>query len=198
VSDRIALHDQIQALIRSKSGSITGAILLFAIVGFLSGCGRPAESTVALSGGASAKELFERVTKEFHIPSAEAKGAEKLRLQTQATAGYHELLKRFPNDEYWAAQAVRSLGNIYAAQTNIDAAVREYRQVGTGYPKQEWEVVMAWKSAADLLWEAGHQTQARQFYQEIISRFDNPEAAQVVKMVVRGSKERLSGGELAG
>ena len=173
--------------------------LVILVAGLVTGCGHRESQNLAVSPeSVSSKELFERVTKEFHIPSAEAKGAERLRLQNQATAGYQELLKRFPNDEYWAAQALRSLGNIYAAQTNLDAAVREYQLVAKRYPKQEWEVLMAWKSSADLLWEANRHAEANQFYGKIVERFDGAESAQVVKVVVHGSKLRLSGVDVAG
>src|ERR1041385_6537549 len=36
----------------------------------------------------AARALFEQTTKSYHIPSAEAKGDEKLKLQEQAVAGY--------------------------------------------------------------------------------------------------------------
>jgi hypothetical protein len=50
---------------------------------------------------------------------------------------------------------------------------------------------MAWKSAADLLWEAGRKEEAKGFYRKILVRYDLPEAPQVEKMIVRGSKLRL-------
>ena len=54
------------------------------------------------------------------------------------------------------------------------------------------KVLMAWKSAADLLWDANHRDQAEQFYAQIVERFDKPDAAQVIKMAVRGCKLRLT------
>ena len=159
----------------------------------LSGCSsqkeQPRESPAARYG--LAKALFEQTTRSFHIPSAEAKGPERQRLQTEAMAGYQRLIKEYPEQEYWAAQALRSVGNIYASQTNIAAAVTHYSQVEMHYPKEEWQLLMAWKSAADLLYDTHRQDEAKQFYGKIIHRFDSPDAGQVVKMVVRGSKLRL-------
>src|SRR5262245_45884628 len=43
----------------------------------------------------AARALFEQTTKNFHVPSAEAMGDEKLKLQGQAAAGYGELLKKY-------------------------------------------------------------------------------------------------------
>ena len=178
---------------RKLSGlGITGLAVLLAMIAFLSGCGsKPQQQPSLADQHALAKELFENTTKQFHIPSAEAKGAEKLRLQTEAVAGYERLLKEYPDQDYWAAQALRSLGNIYASQTNLDAAVKEYALVEKRYPKQEWELLMAWKSAADLLWQENRKEDARQFYTKIVQRFDTPESAQVIKTVVRGSRHRL-------
>lgn len=144
----------------------------------------------------AARVLFENTTKNLHIPSAEAKGAERIRLQTEAARGYQLLVTRYSDQDFWAAQALRSLGNIRASQTNLNAAVKCYSQVAERYPKQEWEVVMAWKSAGDLLWEARRYDDARKFYRKIVVRFDTAEVAPVIKTVVRGSKSRLGGGLL--
>lgn len=139
----------------------------------------------------AARTLFERATKQFHLPSAEATGAEQRRLQEQAAAAYRELLRKYPDQEDWAAPALRSLANLRAAQTNLDEAVRLYSAVAEKYPRQEWEVLTAWKSAADLLWDAGRRAEAKAFYQRLVDRFDEPDAPAVVKTVVLGSQSRL-------
>jgi TolA-binding protein len=142
----------------------------------------------------AAKVIFEQTTKSFHIPSAEAKAEEKWKLQEQAAAGYAELLKKYPDQDYWASEALRSLGNIRAAQTNLNEAIQHYAAVERKYPRQDWEILMAWKSAADVLWEAGRRDEAKVFYQKIVTRFDGAGATQVTKKVVRGSKSRLAEG----
>jgi TolA-binding protein len=144
----------------------------------------------------SAKALFERTTKLFHIPSAEAKGTEKEKLQEQAAKGYEAVLNQYPEQEYYAAQALRSLGNIRAAQERVADAVKNYAAMEKQYPQQRWEILMSWKSAADLLWEHGKQDAAREYYQKIVARYDRPEAPQVEKTIVRGSRARLAGQEL--
>lgn len=168
-------------------------LLLSAMLVVLSGCSSGKQTPEQRAE--AAKALFERATKEFHNPSAEAKGAERLKLQEQAAAAYQELLKEYADQPYWAAQAMRSLGNIRAAQTNVNAAVKLYAEVERKFPQQEWEVCMALKSAADLLWEQGRQPEARPFYEKIVARFDKPDVPQVVKSVVRGSQSRLAGKE---
>ena len=170
--------------------------LLLALMIGLSGCA--SKSQPPEQRDAAAKALFEQVTKDFHIPSADAKGAEREKLQNQAAAGYEELLKKFPDQIHWAAQAERSLGNIRAAQGKLDEAVKHYAAVEKKYPQQEWEGLVALKSAADLLWEAGRRDEAKTFYQKVVTRFDRADAPAVVKTIVRGSKTRLAGGHFPG
>jgi len=159
-----------------------------------SGCARKPKS--AGDAYADAKALFEHTSKQFHIPSAEAGGTEKLRLQNLALSGYEQLLKEYPAEDYWVAQALRSRGNIYSAQTNIDAAVKSFAAVERRCPKLDWEILISWKSAGDLLWEANRQSEARRFYGRIVERFDRAGSAQVVATIVRGSRLRLAEGNL--
>jgi tetratricopeptide (TPR) repeat protein len=170
---------------------LAGLGLLLSLA-LLFGC--TAKREIPEQRAASAQALFDRATREFHVPSAAATGAEKLKLQEQAVAAYQELLKQHADLPRWAAPALRSLGNIRAAQTNLDEAVKLYAAVAQRYPEQEWEVCMALKSAADLLWETGRRDEARPFYEKIVARFDRPDAAPVVRTVVKGSQAKLAGG----
>ena len=140
---------------------------------------------------AAAKTLFEHATKDFHNPSAEAKGAEQLRLQNEAALCYQRLLKEFPDQAGWCAQSLCGLAGLRAAQTNLNEAVRLYARVERDYPKQDWEVMRALKSAADLLWDHGRHDEAKPYYQKIITRFDKPDAPAIIKTAVHGSKLRL-------
>jgi tetratricopeptide (TPR) repeat protein len=169
-------------------------ILCLAALGIAAGCSCSELGSQGISADASsaAKTLFEETSKQFHIPSADANGPERLRLQEQSINGYHQLLRQYPREEYWAAQALRSMGNIYATQTNLDLALMHFARVEKCYPKQRWQVLMAWKSAADLLWDADRRAEAQQFYAKIVYNFDSPDAAQIIKMVVRGSRLRLN------
>src|ERR1051325_5032380 len=129
---------------------------LLTLLTFLSlplGC---ATDNTARSEGryAAARDLYERTTKLYHLPSAQAQGEERDRLLRQAASGYEQLLRRYPNQELWCAQALRSLANVRAEQGRLDQAIRLYDRVADLYPRQDWEVLQAWKSAADLLWDA--------------------------------------------
>jgi tetratricopeptide (TPR) repeat protein len=175
--------------------SVLRPIALLVFVGTIVGCASKQAET-PLQRAEAAKGLFERTAKAFHIPSAEAQGTEREKLQEQASDGYVQLLRRYPEQEYWAAQALRSLGNIRAAQNKVDAAIKNYAAVNERYPQQRWEVLMSWKSGADLLWEAGRKDEAKAFYQKIVARYDLPEIPQLEQTIVRGSKMRLASADL--
>ena len=180
-----------QTVIRHLSFVISHLLLL----SLLAGCSAHSRQTPEQRAEA-AKALFEQTTKNYHTPSATATDSEKARLQKQAAAGYEQLLKKYPEQEYWAAQAMRNLAGTKAAQGKADEAVKLYGALETKYPKQAWEVLMAWKSAADLLWEHGEQGPAKVYYKKIVDKYDNPETAQVIQIIVRGSLRRLGGGDL--
>ena len=146
----------------------------------------PAERATA------AKAVFYRTVKEFHLPSAEAKPPERERLWSEAEHGYERVLREFRDQRFWCAQAQRSLANLRAAQGRLDDAVKLFVVVEKKFPEQEWEVLQAWKSAADLLWDAKRNAEAKTYYQKIVTRFDQPDAVLLVKTIVRGSKARLT------
>jgi len=175
------------SLCRVRSGAFFAGIALLLIA---SGCTKAPRSTPETA--AAARALFEQATREFHLPSTEASGGEKSRFQNLALASYVALLRQYPQERFWAAQALLASGNIYAAQTNVNAALDAFSRVEQNYGELDWPVLIAWKSAADLLWEAGQAAEARVFYTRIIQRFDRPDASQIVANVVRGSKSRLN------
>src|SRR4051794_2243002 len=82
----------------------------------------------------AAKEQFDAIMKNFHIPSANTNETERVRLQNEAASRYAKLVKQFPGESNICAQALRGMGNIYAAQTNLSAAVKQFILVGDHYP----------------------------------------------------------------
>ncbi len=166
-----------------------GRFLSVALLLALIGCATTKHSP---ERAAAAKAAFDLVTKEFHLPSAEAAGARKAELLTQAAGGYENLLRQFSDQPNWCAQSLRSLGNIRAMQGATDEAVRLYARVGEKYPREEWEVLQALRSAGDLLWEAKRPADAKKFYAQLVKRFDAPEMPSIVKLVVNTAKKRLA------
>ena len=141
----------------------------------------------------AAKALFEKASRDFHIPSAAARGTERARLEEHAAALYKDVASRYSDQPIWAAQALRSLANIRASQTNAAEAVKLYGEVADRFPGQDFEVLMAWKSAGDLLSDSGKPVEAKRFYEKLVARFDKPDALPIVQAVVRGAKARMAG-----
>ena len=140
----------------------------------------------------AAKTLFEATVRNYHFPSATATGKERNRLLTEAAAGYERILHDYPDQNAWCAKSLRSLGNVRAEQGRLNDAIGLYRRVGDEYRQNDWEVLQAWKSAGDLLWDNSRQVEARKFYRQIITHFDHPDAALVVQTIVRAAKWRLA------
>jgi TolA-binding protein len=111
---------------------------------------------------------------------------------TAAAAGYERILRQYPQQTNLCAQALRSLGNVRAAQGRLDDAVKLYAKVAQRYPGEDWEVLQAWKSAADLLWDAHRSTEAKTYYGRIVDRFDVPDAPAITKTIVQACRKRLA------
>jgi predicted negative regulator of RcsB-dependent stress response len=165
-------------------------MLLLAI--FLTACSSASRQTPE-QRAESAKVLFGLTTTNYHEPSATAKNGEKTSLLKKAAAGYEELLKKYPEQDYWAAQAMRNLAGVRAEQGQVEEAVKLYSALETKYPKQDWEILMAWKGAGDLLWDAGKKDAAKGYYKKIVDKYNKPDFQQVIQIVVRASKRRLAG-----
>lgn len=140
---------------------------------------------------AAAKKLFDQTVQQSHLPSAEAKGAERDALLSRAAAGYTQLLRAYADQPYWCAQAQRSLANVRAAQGRLDDAIKLYAAVADWWPENDWEIIQSWKSASDLLTGAGRVAEARAFDQKIVSRFDTKDQPQLIQSIVRAAASRL-------
>jgi tetratricopeptide (TPR) repeat protein len=165
-------------------------------LGLLAGCSQKPATCVFESPQQryeAAKALFDKTSREFHIPSSQARGLERTKLEDQALAAYTDLIRAYSDQPIWAAQALRSLGNIHAARTNLTEAVRAYAEVAEKFPRQDFEVLMAWKSAGDLLSDAGKSDEGKVYYEKLVARFDKPDALPIVQSVVRGARARLQG-----
>jgi len=151
---------------------------LFSLI-LLTSCATPQADRTA-----AAQQLFSAAVK-----------AHNDRQFTVAAAGYERVLRQYPEQENLCAQSLRSLASVRATQGQLDEAVKLYSRVAEKYPGQDWEILQAWKSAGDLLWDAGRQDEARKFYRQIVARFDQPDAAAVVKLIVRTARARLLGAQ---
>jgi tetratricopeptide (TPR) repeat protein len=160
----------------------------------LLGCATPPRKSAELQlRYTAARNLFEQTANRYHLPSADLQGAEKAKLLDLAAAGYEQMLKKYPEQKFWCAQALRNLGDVRAAQGRLDEAIKLYSRVAEEYPQQDWEVLLAWRSAADRLWDAGRQDEAREFYRKIVEQFDSGEEPTLIRRMVENARSRLVG-----
>ena len=174
-------------------GRLCVPLCTLALLASITGCVAVDKEARQQQRAAAAKELFEQTVKLYHLPSGEAQGVEREKLLAQAAAGYERVLKTYSDQPHWCAPALRSLGNLRAAQGRMADAVNYYRRLEKQFPREDWEILQAWKSAADLLWEAKQPEEAKVFYRKIVARFDQPDAAAIIKAIVRGAQSRLAG-----
>lgn len=163
--------------------------ILFALL--LAGCSGKKEAGTQAAAGA--KEMFEETVRAFHLPSAEAAGERKAELLRRASEGYQRVLAQHPDDAFWAAQALRNLAAVRAAQSNLSEAVKLYAAVGDRYPNESFEVLQAWKAAADLLQDQGRTPEGRAFDQRIVERFVGTNQPALIQTVVKACRKRLEG-----
>jgi tetratricopeptide (TPR) repeat protein len=159
----------------------TNQLLIALTLQFLLGCTPTSPET--------ARQVFDRTVREYHLPSAKASGAEREKLLAESATGYEQVLRLGGNDRPLCASALRSLANVRAEQNRLDEAVELYSQVGRQYPACDWEVLQSWKSAADLLWEADRQSDAAPFYRQIFKRFRSA-PSPIMRTVARAASRR--------
>ena len=138
----------------------------------------------------TARQIFDRTLREDHLPSAEVSGAEREKLLAESAIGYEQVLRLGGNDRRLCASALRSLANVRAEQGRLDEAVKLWSQVGRQYPNCDWEVLQAWKSAADLLWDAGPAKCCDPIYRQIFERFRSA-PSPIMRTVARAANRRV-------
>ena len=182
-----------QSLTFQLYGHGLAALLATLMLGLAAGC-KPAALALpqnAEQRGLEARKLFETIVKEHHLPAADMMGTNQAAHLNQAAQGYESLLKAYPEQTNWCAQALRSLGNVRATEGRLEGALTCYKAVVTRYPAEDWEILQALKSGGDLLWDVGRRPEARRYYGQIVSRFDNTNATAIMQIVVKGAKARM-------
>lgn len=141
-----------------------------------------------------ARYEFNRVVREYHVPMSEATNdLERGVWMTNALAGYEAICRDFGDQAKWAAQSLRSMGNVYLAQGDRARALRCYDQVGRDYPGEHWEVIQAWKSAGDLLWDSGMKSEGAKYFSLIVQTYAGMDEPPMFKTLVEISRDRLAG-----
>ncbi len=163
--------------------------IVFILPALLLAACRP--STPPAAREAEAKRLFNETVKTFHLPSANASGPERTRLLDQAASGYEKIIGEYGDLAPWASQSLRSLANVRVEQGRLPEALKLYDDVARRYPSESWEILQAWKSAADLLWDSGQKNSSQEYYRKIIKEFDTPTKTAVIGIIVNQAKKRV-------
>jgi hypothetical protein len=181
------------SIFRSRVPLMPGGLLLLSggII-FLNGCdSRPEPPAVSPSPTLSLQATYDAVATNLHRAAADARGAERERLLTQAAAGYEEVLRQFPSDTNVCLLSTRALANVRALQGRLDESVRLHLSVTNSPAAGDMDRLMALKSAGDLLWEAGRPKDAKPLYEQVVERFGKPGSSQLNQLIVRGARSRL-------
>ena len=173
---------------------LCGLLLHSSFVVFLTGCNsRPEPPAVSAPPALSSRATYDSVATNLHHAAAEARGAGRDRLLTQAAAGYEDVLKQFPSDTNVCLLATRALANVRAMQGRLDDSVRLHLSVTNSPAAGDMDRLMALKSAGDLLWDAGRLKDAKPLYEQLVERFGKPGSSQLNQLIVRGARSRLEG-----
>ena len=180
---------------RSRAPWMLGGLLLqSSLVILLNGCSsRPERPVVSVSPALSSQATYDSVATNLHRAAAEARGAERERLLTQAAAGYQNVLKQFPSATKVCLLATRALANVRALQGRLDESVRLHLSVTNSPAAGDMDRLMALKIAGDLLWDAGRLKDAKPLYEQLVERFGKPGSSQLNQLIVRGARSRLEG-----
>lgn len=162
------------------------AVFLFIVAGCSDRGAKPAPPDAE-----AGRARLEETIKAYHNAAADAHGPKKEALLREAAERYERLIEDYANEAEIAAPARLGLASVSASLGRTNDAIRHYAAVADRHPARDWDVLQAWKSAADLLWDANRPAEAKKYYTKIVERFDRPEAAMVVQTVVRGAKSRL-------
>lgn len=148
-------------------------------------------------GGAHAREPkakfeYNRIMREYRVPAEEATNeVERVAMLDQVAQAYADFSQEYADVPRWAAAALRARGQIHVVRGQFQDALACFEQVGQRYPQEHWEVIQAWKEAADLLWETQHRGEAVLYYRQIVQTYDRPGQPPMFGTLVDIARSRL-------
>lgn len=141
---------------------------------------------------------FNRIVRTYQIPAAESTNAvERAALLHEAFLAYGALITNYPTARPWAARSLLAVAELHAERGDLAKALNAYDLIPTLYPDDEWEVIQAWRAAADLHWRARHYAPALERYFNIVRRFDRPGLSPAFAAHVRHARDRIREAEIA-
>ncbi len=163
---------------------------LWVVAGGAAGCASASGPKARLS---QARYQYNRVTGQVYIKALDATNAvERITLLDVAAEEYGRVAREFPDVPAWAAAALRSEGQIRLERGQLGEALTCLEQVGQRYPQEHWEVIQAWKAAADHLWDTRHRGEARVYYRQIVSTYGRPGQPPMFDTIVSVARQRLA------
>lgn len=169
---------------------------LVGLVGGGLGCAHGADP--AKGAGVSARESkaryeYNRVIRQYQLPALDATNAvERVAMLDQTAFELEAMARTYADVPQWAAAALRTLGTIHIQRGQLKDGLACFEQVGQRYPQEHWEVIQAWKDAADTLWETHHRGEARLYYRQIVNTYDRPGQPPMFATIVRVARDRLA------
>ena len=154
------------------------------------GCAAPTRG----AGQRASKARFEynRIMREWVVPAGDATNVvERMELLEQAAQEYQQFERDFRDQPRWAAAALRSLGQVQLNRGQVKPALDCFELVGQRYPHEHWEVIQAWKEAADVLWQSEHRGEASVYYQQMINTYGRSGQPDMFTTLVDIARERL-------
>ena len=142
-----------------------------------------------------AKFEFNRIVREYQVPAGDATNAvQRGAYLTNAVTAFRALAERYPDQPQWAAQSMRCIANIHRAEGRRAEALATYEQLVHRYPGEHWEVIQAWKSCGDLLWDSRMKELAREYYRQIVDTYGGPGQPPMFDTLVHIARQRLADG----
>jgi len=141
-----------------------------------------------------ARHEFNQVVRELHVPAGDATNdVMRGELLTNAVKRYLAIVQQYPDQPQWGAQAMRSVANIYRAEGRRAEALATYERIAHKYPGQDWEIIQAWKSAGDLLWDSAMKELARDYYRQIVDAYGEVHDPPMFQTIADIARRRLAG-----
>ena len=162
-------------------------------VGFLVWMGCSTTPDQASNREAKARYEYNRIMREYRVPAEEATNeVERVAMLDQVAAAYLEFTQEYGDVPRWSAAALRSLGQVHLERGEFKEALASFEQVGQRYPQEHWEVIQAWKEAADMLWETRHRGEAVLYYRQMVDTYDRPGQPPMFETLVNIARLRLN------
>lgn len=163
------------------------AIILL-LVGW--GCKTPTDGGVQRD--AKARFEFNRIMRERMVPAGDATNvAERLVMLDEAAQEYETFERDYRDQPRWAAKALRTLGQLQLRRGQVKQALDCFELVGQRYPNEHWEVIQAWKEAADVLWQQEQRGEASVYYNQIVTTYGRSGQPAMFETLVNISRARL-------